>query len=394
MFVFWVWFCFSSIPPPHQSAHTLSHLTMRALLLLSVFAGVVCALQAHPWGDVVAAGTAEVESDTADCLSSPSVQWHRDTVQTPHSVLAAHGLLTKESSSSSMSLSQARAVLDHSLSHAAAIQQRCGHVPRSYTTPTPAAARRTAKPTATPATTINPIDFGADPTGKQDSTEAMLKAMGALLNATGKASHHMASGIVDLGGSTLDLQGGQYLISKPLVVPQFFGNLRVVRGTLRASAKFPAAQYLIHIGNASCEPDIQHSCNEFVEMSEVLFDASHVAAGGVYIANTMGSTIGPSAFFTGFTTAGVYIQEGHETMISEAWFAEYYWSDSVPANSSSIGVHINGNDHFLTDVIVFQYTHIGVQIDGAANLLQGVHTWNGGMLAGGQERERGGGGRE
>eukprot|EP01052_Picozoa_sp_SAG31_P000615 SAG31_NODE_17_length_35773_cov_25.999271_40_plen_227_part_00 len=30
----------------------------------------------------------------------------------------------------------------------------------------------------------------------------------------------------------------------------------------------------------------------------------------------------------------------------------------------------------MTDVIVFEFTHAGVELNGAANLLQGVHTWN------------------
>ena len=42
----------------------------------------------------------------------------------------------------------------------------------------------------------------------------------------------------------------------------------------------------------------------------------------------MGSTIGPSVFFTGFTTAGVHIDGGHECLIQQAWFAECEWSDS------------------------------------------------------------------
>lgn len=47
-----------------------------------------------------------------------------------------------------------------------------------------------------------------------------------------------------------------------------------------------------------------------------------------------------------------------------------------------MGVQIRGNDHFLTDVIVFEFTHIGVEVDGAANLLQGVHTWNAAVYRG------------
>lgn len=45
--------------------------------------------------------------------------------------------------------------------------------------------------------------------------------------------------------------------------------------------------------------DTARSCNEFVNIADVLFDCAHVAAGGVYIAHAMGATIGP-AFFYGF----------------------------------------------------------------------------------------------
>eukprot|EP01045_Picozoa_sp_COSAG04_P058064 COSAG04_NODE_28024_length_278_cov_0.832402_1_plen_41_part_10 len=34
----------------------------------------------------------------------------------------------------------------------------------------------------------------------------------------------MASGIANLGGATLDLQGGEYLISAPLAMPDFRGE--------------------------------------------------------------------------------------------------------------------------------------------------------------------------
>ena len=44
---------------------------------------------------------------------------------------------------------------------------------------------------------------------------------------------------------------------------------------------------------------LPRSCNEFVNIADVLFDCAHVAAGGVYIAHAMGATIGP-AFFYGF----------------------------------------------------------------------------------------------
>lgn len=92
--------------------------------------------------------------------------------------------------------------------------------------------------------------FGADPSGFSDSTVALQKAMAALLASnTTRATSVMASGIRDLGGATLDLEGGLYNISAPLIVPPFYGNLHIVRGTLRASPQFPANESLIRIGD-------------------------------------------------------------------------------------------------------------------------------------------------
>lgn len=67
---------------------------------------------------------------------------------------------------------------------------------------------------------------------------------------------------------------------------------------------------------------------------------------------------------------------GHETLIQEAWFAERFWSDIQPGYSSnSIAIQINGNDHYILDSIVWQYTNLGIEINGAANVLMGVHAW-------------------
>jgi hypothetical protein len=74
--------------------------------------------------------------------------------------------------------------------------------------------------------------------------------MAALLAAASERNGgRMASGIVSLGGATLDLEGGLYNISRPLVIPAMVANLHIVRGTLRASPVFPADGFLIHIGD-------------------------------------------------------------------------------------------------------------------------------------------------
>ena len=265
----------------------------------------------------------------------------------------------------------------------ARIQRHYGH-----DAPAPLPARAPLVDAAASAI-VRPTDFGADPTGATDSSEAFDKALAALLAPRGGPRRTMASNITDLGGATLDLSGGTYLISRPLVIPPGVGNAQIVRGTLRAAPSFPSSRWLVEIGSVSCapklpsgKPDTQGSCNEFINLSEMMFDAMHVAAGGVRVAKVMGTTLGPSVFFTGFNQVGVRIDNGHEVMLTEAWLAECYWSSNGPCakKADSIAVQINGNDHYLTDVIVFDYAHVGVEVNGAANVLQAVHTWNGGGI--------------
>ena len=54
-----------------------------------------------------------------------------------------------------------------------------------------------------------------------------------------------------------------------------------------------------------------------------------VAAGGIRIENTMGANIGPQVYVFNFTTAGISVKAGHETMIHESWLGEYWWDDAV-----------------------------------------------------------------
>jgi hypothetical protein len=83
------------------------------------------------------------------------------------------------------------------------------------------------------ATTVTPTAFGGDPTGVHDSTDSLVKAVEALMTicvaarAEPSTPHHLAFNITDCGGATLDLQGGAFLISKPVVLPPWVGNLHV-----------------------------------------------------------------------------------------------------------------------------------------------------------------------
>lgn len=68
--------------------------------------------------------------------------------------------------------------------------------------------------------------YGADPTGKTDSTESLLQAFSDVYNSNGEGS--LMDGIRNLGGVQINLDGGNFLISRPLRLPGVgVGNVMV-----------------------------------------------------------------------------------------------------------------------------------------------------------------------
>jgi hypothetical protein len=68
--------------------------------------------------------------------------------------------------------------------------------------------------------------YGADPTGRSDSTGALLRAISDAVQ--GASSGSLMGGIQNLGGARIDLDGGNYMISQPLRLPATgVGNLMV-----------------------------------------------------------------------------------------------------------------------------------------------------------------------
>lgn len=232
--------------------------------------------------------------------------------------------------------------------------------------------RRSAPAAAPGRSVLRPVAFGADPTCGADSTAAFT-ALTAALPAL--AVGNLSDGIRDLGGAVVDLDGGCYLLSAPFAIPQFLGNLHIQDGELRATSAFAGAAVLA-VGAAACHtPSGQGSCNENVGLHALTIDGAHVAPSCVAIAATMGATLDASSAIFGFSFAGVLLQGGHEAMVEETWVAAYFWSDPKKERNDAVGILINGNDHFVTNVIVFS-ARDGVVVNGAANLLTNVHTWN------------------
>lgn len=73
---------------------------------------------------------------------------------------------------------------------------------------------------------VYPIEYGADPTGVNESSDAMMKAVEAAFDID-NLGLELLLGIRDLGGVIIDFQGGNYKISNPITFPSSSGNLVV-----------------------------------------------------------------------------------------------------------------------------------------------------------------------
>ena len=231
-------------------------------------------------------------------------------------------------------------------------------------------------PVTAPATghDYSPIDFGADPTGVADSTDAVAAAMAALLNASAPYGQHGDKWMRDCGDAALDLEGGMYLVSAPLVVPPNFANLQVTRGSLIASPSFPRDRFLVEVGGPT-----SNDGNINVALSGLFLDASQVAAGGVRTVGTCGGIIGPQIYVFNMTRFGIQVVGGFEVTVMQAWVGEFWWGDPRKENgtaSTAVGISKDGNDGDVNDCVVFS-SHVGLAINGEANAVTEVRRYPG-----------------
>ena len=112
---------------------------------------------------------------------------------------------------------------------------------------------------------ISPLSYGADPLGKADSAPAFAACVQACVNYSvaiddlghypGDASFGNRKYIANAGGCEINLGGGEFMLSSPIFVPEYIGNLRIGHGSLVADDRgFPANSFLLVVGvEGSCK---------------------------------------------------------------------------------------------------------------------------------------------
>uniref|UniRef100_A0A2C9U9V8 Rhamnogalacturonase A/B/Epimerase-like pectate lyase domain-containing protein n=1 Tax=Manihot esculenta TaxID=3983 RepID=A0A2C9U9V8_MANES len=213
--------------------------------------------------------------------------------------------------------------------------------------------------------------FGADPSGKLDSTEALEKAIAAAFE--GPKEWSLMEGIINLGGAQIYLEGGIYKISQPLRLPAAgAGNLMISGGTLLASDDFPTDGYLIDLSSSSSSSSYNY---EYITLKDLMLDCNY-RGGGISVINSLRTSI-DNCYITHFNTNGILVQQGHETYIRNSFLGQHITAGGDPGerNFSGTAINLMGNDNAVTDVIIFSAA-TGILVSGQANTLSGVHCYN------------------
>lgn len=263
-------------------------------------------------------------------------------------------------------------------------------VRRDVVSPSPSPTPSPFSPPVQPNALVYRVtSYGADPTGENDSTAALLQAISDAFK--GPSDGVLIEGIANLGGARIDLEGGNYLIGRPLRFPAAgAGNLLIHGGTLKASNDFPTDGYLIDLSTSSspsqkenynessidAQLDSSPSYNyEYITFRDLMLDSNY-RGGGISVINSLRTSI-DNCYIAHFTTNGILVQGGHETYIRNSFLGQHITagSDHGERNFSGTAINLMGNDNALTDVVIFSAA-VGVMVMGQANILSGVHCYN------------------
>ncbi|XP_031118289.1 polygalacturonase QRT3 [Ipomoea triloba] len=228
-----------------------------------------------------------------------------------------------------------------------------------------------SNPTKIEGRVLYPIGYGADPTGEDDSSSAIMEALDDALKSQ-KNGAELLPGVKDLGGLILDFQGGDFRISHPIIFPPGVGNIVVQGGTLRASNKFPGDRHLIELEVKDQNGRIHY---EDVTFRDILFDSS-LRGGGLLVVDSARIRV-TNCFFLHFTTQGILVRRGHETFITHTFLGQHptVGGSEGEKDFSGTAVDLASTDNAVTDVAIFSAA-TGIVLRGQSNIITGVHCYN------------------
>ena len=276
------------------------------------------------------------------------------------------------------------------------------HHPRRGTTAAGWLAERSSRATP-PAKTSGrayrlATDFGADPSGHADASDAFDAALAELWAHPSEAQNDwmMPDGAIiagpDLGGAVLDLEGGTYGVSRPVRFPSAGGGNMFLRGgTIRALPGFAASAS--NCSTCTVKPELEgvvevgggpavHMIGRVV-IEDLTIDGSGIVHGGLKMTWCTACKVS-LCNVVGFTSIGIYAGPagGGFVDIIDSYVGTNRQpgatcphsppSNKGPPPMNSTAVWIDMNDSFMTGC----YLHcsgLGLALRGSVNTIVNVH---------------------
>jgi hypothetical protein len=197
-------------------------------------------------------------------------------------------------------------------------------------------------------TTLSPVAFGADPKGKIDSSAAMKDMITYLTSNISKTRDE--SGHIDLGGATIDLEGGVYLVSETIKIPAGYSNFKIRKGTLVANSNFSTttSSYILDIGGNGCSSTSggNKNCNSNVDIQTLTIDGQNRVFGALVVRDTMDVNIGPTIMIVGFQNVGISLTGSGAGYIHEAWLGQFEPGNPTPRDeATATAILLDGPEH-------------------------------------------------
>ncbi|KAF6176383.1 hypothetical protein GIB67_041230 [Kingdonia uniflora] len=199
-----------------------------------------------------------------------------------------------------------------------------------------------------------PVKYGADPSGVKDSSDAILRALNDAFQV--QSGLDLLPGVNDLGGVIIDLQGGNYNISRPIRFPAS-GGANVV-------ATFPKDRHLMELWSPNSKKTDKTKSIQLDNFSDMKA-AQNV---GIYYEDIT---------FRDLLLDSNFQESGHETFISSSFLGQHVTigGDKGERNFTETAIDLASNDNAITDVAIFSAAY-GIVLRGRANILTGVHCYN------------------
>ncbi|KMZ59353.1 hypothetical protein ZOSMA_69G00510 [Zostera marina] len=169
------------------------------------------------------------------------------------------------------------------------------------------------------------IDYGADPTGKIDATDAIMRAISDVF--TPMSESDLLAGIRTWVALRFTLTEDLicFLLRSGYHLP---GAIHGGGESLHASIEFPTDRYLIELSSSSQSQSPSHQNYEYITIRDVMLDGNY-RSGGIAVVNSLRTSL-DNLYIVHFSSDGIFVKGGHEIYVRNSYLGQHITAGGDP----------------------------------------------------------------